>query len=96
MAVLLIFPDFSKPDIHYSSIVSPRYSLFIREFQATSTRRRLETQTIVNAYFCLRPHEDEHRLRSVFKFIHLRVRFRIYAFTVSVFIVFAWTEGLNA
>ena len=24
------------------------------------------------------------------------MRFRIYAFTVSVFIVFVWTEGLNA
>ena len=44
----------------------------------------------------LRPHEDDHRLRSVFKFIHFGVRFRIYAFTVSVFIVFVWTEGLNA
>ena len=33
---------------------------------------------------------------SVFKFIHFGVRFRIYAFTVSFFIVFVWTEGLNA
>ena len=65
-----------------------------REF-ATSTRRRLQTQTIVNAYFYLRPHKNDHRLRSVFKFIHFGVRFRIYAFTVSVFIVFVWTEGLN-
>ena len=32
----------------------------------------------------------------VFKFIHFGERFRIYAFTVSVFIVFVWTEGLNA
>ena len=27
---------------------------------------------------------------------HFGERFRIYAFTVSVFIVFVWTEGLNA
>ena len=64
--------------------------------KAKSTRRRLQTQTIVNAYFYLHPHEDDHRLRSVSKFIHFGVRFRIYAFTVSVFIVFVWTEGLNA
>ena len=56
----------------------------------------VHTKTIVNAYFYLRPHEDDHRLRGVFKFIHFGVRFRIHAFTVSVFIVFVWTEGLNA
>ena len=48
---------------------------------------------MVNEYF-YRPHEDDHRLRCVFKFIHLGVR--IYAFRVSVLIVFVWTEGLNA
>ena len=47
----------------------------------------VQTKTIVNTYFYLRPREDDHRLRSVFKFIHFGVRFRIYAFTVSVFIV---------
>ena len=38
--------------------------------KAPSTRRRLKTQTLVNAYFCLRPHEDDHRLRSVFTRSH--------------------------
>ena len=66
------------------------------DIKATSTRRRLQTQTMVKAYFYLRSHEDDHRLRSVFKFIHFGGCFRIYAFTVSVFIVFVWTEGLNA
>ena len=42
-------------------------------------------------YVYSRPHED-----GVFKFIHFGERFRIYACTVSVFIVFVWTEGLNA
>ena len=43
----------------------------------------------------LRP-STRTRINGVFKFIHFRERFRIYAFTVSVFIVFVWTEGLNA
>ena len=34
--------------------------------KAPSTRRRLATQTLVNAYFYLRPHEDDHRLCSAF------------------------------
>ena len=36
------------------------------------------------------------RINGVFKFIHFGERFRIYAFTVSVFIVLVYTEGLNA
>ena len=43
----------------------------------------------------LRP-STRRRINGVFKFIHFGERFRIYAFTVSVFIVFVWTEGLNA
>ena len=43
----------------------------------------------------LRP-STRRRIKGVFKFIHFGERFRIYAFTVSVFIVFVWTEGLNA
>ena len=40
--------------------------------------------------------KTRRRIDGVFKFIHFGERFRIYAFTVSVFIVFVWTEGLNA
>ena len=40
----------------------------------------------------LRP-STRRRIDGVFKFIHFGERFRIYAFTVSVFV---WTEGLNA
>ena len=43
----------------------------------------------------LRPSTRRH-INGVFKYIHFGERFRIYAFTVSVFIVFVWTEGLNA
>ena len=43
----------------------------------------------------LRP-STRRRINGVFKFIHFGERFRIYAFTVSVFIVFVWMEGLNA
>ena len=34
-------------------------------------------------------------INDVFKFIQFEERFLIHAFTVSVFIVFVWTEGLN-
>ena len=43
----------------------------------------------------LRP-STRRRINGVFKFIHFGELFRIYAFTVSLFIVFVWTEGLNA
>ena len=43
----------------------------------------------------LRP-STRRRINGVFKFIHFGERFRIDAFTMSVFIVFVWTEGLNA
>ena len=43
----------------------------------------------------LRP-STRRRIDGVFKFIHFRERFGFYTFTVSVFIVFVWTEGLNA
>ena len=62
----------------------------------------VDTKTIVNVndskriFLSPSPHEDDHRLRSVFKFIHFGVRFRIYAFAVSVFIVFVWAEGPSA
>ena len=72
--------------------------MHMRYSHSMGHEHELTQKTIVNAnaYFYLRPHEDDHRLLSVFKFIHFGVRFRIYAFTVSVFIVFVWTEGLNA
>ena len=60
----------------------------------------VHTKTIVNAndskriFLSPSPHEDDQR--GAFKFIHFGVRFRIYAFAVSVFIVFVWTEGLSA
>ena len=52
-------------------------STFCPLFLAPSTRRRLSTQTIVNAYFYVRPNEDDHRLRSVLTFIYFGMRFRI-------------------
>ena len=41
-----------------------------------STRRRLKTQTLGNAYFYLRPHEDDHRFRSFFTRPHENARKR--------------------
>ena len=48
-----------------------------RASKAPSTRRRLQTQTLVNPYFYLRPHEDDHRLRNVFTRTHENARKRI-------------------
>ena len=57
------------------------------------------TQTLVNAYISV--HTKTIIVYVAFspvntKTLHFGERFRIYAFTVSVFIVFVWTEGLNA
>ena len=53
------------------------YNSLFSNSKAPSTRRRLQTQTLVNAYFYLRPHEGDHRLRSVFTRPHENARKRI-------------------
>ena len=91
-----------KPQKFKITNITLQWVLRLNKFMLSQSRLlwfhlgRVHTKTIVNAYFYLHPHEDDHHLRSVFKLIHFGVRFRIYAFTVSVFIVFVWTEGLNA
>ena len=63
----------------------------IKETGADILRQRFHS---VYENIRLRP-STRRRIDGVFKVIHFGERFRISAFTVSVFIVFVWTEGLN-
>ena len=58
----------------------------IKEIGANIWRQRFHS---VYENVRLRP-STRRRINGVFKFIHFGERFRIYAFTVSVFIVFVW------
>ena len=59
----------------------------IKETGADICRQRFHS---VYENIRLRP-STQGRIEGVFKFIHFGERFRICAFTVSIFIVFVWT-----
>ena len=87
--VLSMCPKLSEK--WHVNFISVLYTL-IKETGADIWRQRFHS---VYENIRLRP-STRRRIDGVFKFIHFGERFRIYSFTVSVFIVFVWTEGLNA
>jgi len=96
--------EFSSFEVLFAHVVQ---SVGIREYghYTAQAQESLFSSGATNKAFYILGHVYENirlrpstrrRIDDVFKFIHFGERFRIYAFTVSVFIVFVWTEGLNA